>query len=95
MSYRKERLWTNKAVWKLERAKLVREVRKEELWCVNPLTVASNSKGKKRLCLDLLRCINKVVKAHKFRIESTQEALQIIERNDYIFSFYLMSEYHR
>ena len=79
MSYRKERLWTNEAVWKLERAKLVREVRKEELWCVNPLMVVSYSKGKKRLCLDLSRCMKQVIKAPKFRIESTMAAFQVIE----------------
>ena len=41
-SYKNERDWANNAVRKLKEAKLVREVRKEELWCINPLTVASN-----------------------------------------------------
>ena len=65
----------------LRKAKLVKEVRKFEVQCINPLTVAVNTKGKKRLCLDLLRCNNKVAKAPRFRIESTQAALQIVERN--------------
>ena len=69
----------------------MREVRKESLWCINPLTVASNAKGKQRLCLDLSRCVNHVIKAPKFRIESIIAALQVIEQNDYMFSFDLKS----
>ena len=38
---------------KLCRAKLVREVEKSRLVCINLLTVAKNAKEKKRLCLDL------------------------------------------
>ena len=93
MSYRKERLWANEVVCKLERAKLVRKVKNKELWCVNPLMVASSSKGKKRLCLDLSRWVNQVIKALKFRIESTLAALQVIEKDDYLFSFDLKSAY--
>ena len=70
-SYREEKVWANEAVFKLAKAKLVREVDRWSLCCVNPLTVAKNARGKKRLCLDLSRCVNGVVKAPKFRIEST------------------------
>lgn len=91
MLYRKERLWAKEAVCKLERAKLVREVKKEEWWCINPL--ASNSKGKMRLCLDLCRCVNQVINALKFRIESTMASLQVIEKDDYLLSFDLKSPY--
>ena len=52
----------------LKEAKLVAEIGREDLWCVNPLTVAVNAKGKRRLCLDLSRCMNKVVMAPKFKI---------------------------
>ena len=55
--------------------------------------MASNSKGKKRLCLDLPRCVNQAIKAPKFRIESTLVALQVIEKDDYLFSFDLKSAY--
>ena len=55
--------------------------------------MASNSKGKKRLCLDLSRCVNQVIKAPKFRIESTLAALQVIEKDNYLFSFDLKSGY--
>ena len=37
----------NEAVVKLVRARLVREVDRRSLVCVNPLTVAKNARGKK------------------------------------------------
>ena len=52
-SYRDEMVWANEAVYKLQRAKIVVETRKESLWCINPLTVAKNARGKHRLCIDL------------------------------------------
>ena len=55
--------------------------------------MAKNAKGKKWLCLDLLRCINGVIKAPKFRIHSTLAALQVIERGEYCFSFDLKLAY--
>ena len=92
-SYREEKSWANEAVSKLVRAKLVREADRRSLVCVNPLTVAVNARGKRRLCIDLSRCVNKVIKAPKFKIESTIAALQVIEKGDYCFSFDLKSAY--
>ena len=66
--YRDEMAWANEAVYKLQRAKIVAETRMEDLWCINPLTVAKNAKGKRRLCIDLSCCVNKVIKAQKFKI---------------------------
>ena len=63
------------------------------LWCINPLTVAKNARGEKRLCIDLSRCVNTVIKAPKFKIESTMSALQCIEEGDWMFSFDLKSAY--
>ena len=57
-SYREEKVWANEVVFKLAKAKLVREVDRRSLCCVNPLMVAKNARGKKRLCLDLSRCVN-------------------------------------
>ena len=54
-SYKDERAWANERI----------ETKIEELWCVNPLTVANNAKGKQKLCIDLSRCLNKVIKAPK------------------------------
>ena len=72
---------------------MVREVSRDELHCVNPLTVAKNEKEKRRLCLDLSRCVNKLAKAPSFKIESTQSALQIVEKGDYLFLCDLKSAY--
>merc|ERR1711873_238120 len=73
--------------------KIIVETKKDDLWCINPLTVAKNAKGKRRLCIDLSRCVNLVIKAPKFKIQSTMAALQIIEKGDYMFSFDLKSAY--
>ena len=93
--YEREKKWVKVAVEKLKEARLVEETGREDLWCVNPLTVAMNSKGKRRLCLDLSRYMNKIVKAPKFKIDSTLAALQVIEKGDYMFSFDLKSAYHQ
>ena len=53
--------------------KVIEEVDRSKVICVNPLLVASNAKGKKRLCLDLSRHVNEHVQANKFRIESVME----------------------
>ena len=37
--------------------------------------------------------MNQVIKAPKFRITLTLAALQVIEKDDYLFSFYLKSAY--
>ena len=94
-SYRVHKNWANQAVGKLKQASLVKKVSKEELECCNPLTVASNAAGKLRLCIDLSRRLNEVVKAPKFRIESTREALQVVKPNDWAFVFDLKSAYHQ
>ena len=90
-SYLTHRQWANDAVGKLVGANIVRKVRKEDLTYMNPLSVAVNIKGKKRLCIDLSRRFNKVTRARKFKIESTREALQVIEQGDWMFSFDLKS----
>ena len=48
-SYEREKEWVKVAVEKLKEARLVEETGREDLWCVNPLTVAMNLKGKRRL----------------------------------------------
>lgn len=94
-SYKKHRLWANEAVDKLAQARLVKRVSAKELDCCNPLTVASNAVDKLRLCIDMSRQVNKVVKAPKFRIESTVEALQVAKQGDWGFAFDLKSAYHQ
>ena len=90
-SYEREKDWAKVAVEKLKEARLVEEIERDCLCCVNPLTVAVNAKGKRRLCLDLSRYMNKIVKAPKFKLESTL----VIEKEEYMFSFDLKSAYHQ
>ena len=94
-SYKVHRKWANQAVEKLAEASLVKRVSREELECCNPLTVASNASNKLRLCIDLSRRLNKVIKSPKFRIESTREALEVVKPNDWAFVFDLKSAYHQ
>ena len=60
-----------------------------EVKCVNPLSVASNAKGKKRLCLDLSRHVNEHVQANKFRIESVVEFQKSVKEGSWC--YYLIS----
>ena len=92
-SYKEERVWANEAVFKLQRAKIVVETSREILWCINPLTVVKNARGKRRLCIDLSRCVNKVVRSPKFKIQSMLPVLQVIEKGNSLFSFDLKSAY--
>ena len=60
-------------------------VDRRDLWCINPVTVAVNMKGKRGLCFGLSRCVNKVIKAPKLKIELILAVLQVIEKADYMF----------
>ena len=55
--------------------------------------MAKNAGGKRRLCIDLSRCVNKVIRAPKFKIQSTMAVLQVVEKDDWLFSFDLKSAY--
>ena len=92
-SYYKHQEFANKAVDELVKVGVVEKV--EGCKCVNPLTVAENKKGKKRLCLDLSRKVNKFAKAPKFKIRSLKEVANLVEKDDYGFSFDLRSFYHQ
>ena len=37
---------------------VIEEVTRGEVVCINPMSIASNKKGKKRLCIDLSRHVN-------------------------------------
>lgn len=60
---------------------------------VNPLSVAQNSQGKKRLILDL-RHVNKCVRKDRFKLEGVKNAIQYCKVNDCMFKFDLKSGYH-
>ena len=93
-SYRDNRDWVNSVVDNLVNVGIVSEVTKDDLVCISPLSVASHTRGKLRLCIDLSRCLNEFTESPRFRIESIKAALQFIEPNDFMFSFDLKSAYH-
>ena len=59
---------------------------------VNPLTVATNSQGKKRLILDL-RIPNKKIWKQKIKFEDWRQALNYFEKGSFLFKFDLKSGY--
>ena len=66
-----------------------------ELHCVNPLSIASNRKGKKRLCLDLSRNLNEAIGVKAFKIESIQDFLKEVKQGAWVWYYDLCSAYHR
>ena len=60
---------------------------------VNPLSVAVQKSGKKRLILDL-RYINKFLWKNKVKFDDWKVASSFLEKGDFMFSFDLKSSYH-
>lgn len=60
---------------------------------VNPLSVAVNGSGKKRLILDL-SVLNKFVRRDKVKFEDWKVAIQYFQQGCYMFKFDLKSGYH-
>ena len=81
---------------KLVHMNVLKEVSKEEVSRINPLTVAVNDKGKKRLlCIDLSQYINKFTEVKKFKIVSTMQFLQVVKPGDFMWAFDSKSAYHQ
>jgi hypothetical protein len=94
-SFVKEKVFGVAAVREMARKKVLRKVGRSEVKCINPLTVATNSKGKRRLCIDLSRHVNFFTATNKFRVESTNEFRQTVEQGDFMASFDLESAFHQ
>jgi hypothetical protein len=66
--------------------------------CCNPLTVAVKRKDdgelKKRLVLDLSRCVNLAVKDDDYRMTTLQDAINSTRKGDFQVVFYLKSAFH-
>jgi hypothetical protein len=60
---------------------------------VNPLSVATNDRGKKRLVLDL-RHINPHLHKPKFKCEDVDTAVLLLNPGDFLFTFDIKSAYH-
>ena len=59
----------------------------------SPLSVVTNSSGKKRLVIDL-RYLNGYLLKEKFKYEDLRLAMLMFQKGDYLFSFDLKSGYH-
>ena len=94
-SFDKEDVFGKEAIMKLVEMRVLKEVVKEEVSCINPLTVAINDRLKKRLCIDLSRYVNEFTEAKKFKIESTMQFLQVVQPGDYMYAFDLKAAYHQ
>ena len=92
-SYFENKEFANNAVDTMAKYGVVKRV--ETAKCINPLTVATSNAGKRRLCLDLSRKVNVHSKAPKFKIRSLKEVANMVEPEDYGFSFDLRSFYHQ
>ena len=62
-------------------------------YIVNPLSVAENSSGKKRLILDL-RITNKFIWKEKITFEDHKTALEYFTKNSYCFKFDIQKAFH-
>jgi hypothetical protein len=67
--------------------------------CCNPLTVAvkrlDNGGLKKRLVLDLLRCVNLAVKDNRYRMTTLQDAIDSTRKGNFQVVFDLKSAFHQ
>ena len=94
-SFLKEEQFAIEAVLKMKQIRVLKEVSSSDVMCINPLSVATNSKGKRRLCIDLSRHVNEKSLARKFRIESTKAFLEVVNKGDYMYSYDLKSAFHQ
>ena len=84
-------------VWDWEREGKVERVDKEQLTCVNPLSLISKTTAegqtKHRLCLDLSRNVNKATVDFKCKLDMISETILLLDNDAYMASFDLKSMY--
>ena len=93
LSARNHEVFVREEVTKLQQAGVVTFV-DEKPFIVSPLTVASNSAGKLRLCLDVSRSVNQFLNVPKVVLADLNTALQLTEENDWQAVYDLSSAYH-
>ena len=93
LSARNNSQFVREEVIKLQRTGVVSFVT-EKPFIVSPLTVASNSGGKLRLCLDVSRSVNQFLKIPKVVLADLNIALQLTDVDDWQAVYDLASAYH-
>ena len=91
-SARENKEFVVEAILELLRTKAIVELA-EAPAVVNPLTVAINAKGKKRLVLDL-RHVNLHIWKERIKFDDWRVALDYVESNSFMYSFDFSSGYH-
>ena len=69
-------------------------VKKDEIRCINPLSVAKNAKNKLRLCLDLSRFVNRHTKCKKVALNAVPQFADTVRKGDHMVTFDLSSAFH-
>ena len=93
-SFKRNLEFGNSEVFKLLENGVIEEVGIKDITCINPLSVASNKKGKLRLCLDLSRHVNLACEAKRFRIESITEFTKVVKKGAWAVFYDLKSAFH-
>ena len=93
-SYKENEKFGLEEIRKLLLNDVIEEVEIKEVLCINPLTVASNKKGKKRLCIDLSRHVNLSCVAKKFKVESVEEFIRTVKQGSWCWYYDLKSAFH-
>ena len=93
LSARQDQKFVREEVLKLVQQGVVKLVQ-EQPHVVSPLTVATNTKGKKRLCLDLSRTVNPCITTRGVSLADLRATLQITEEGDWQGVYDLASAYH-
>ena len=93
-SYKENEQFGIAEIRKLIHNDVIEEVEAKEVACINPLTVASNKKGKKRLCIDLSRHVNLHCAAKKFKVESVGEFIRAVKQGSWCWYYDLKSAFH-
>ena len=81
-------------VRKLKSNEVIEEVGEDKVLCINPMSVASNKKGKRRLCIDLSRHVNDSCRAKKLRVESVSDLTKVVKQGAWVWYYDLKSAFH-
>ena len=81
-------------VRKLKSNEVIEEVGEDKVLCINPMSVASNKKGKRRLCIDLSRHVNDSCRTKKFRVERVSDFTKVVKQGASVWYYDLKSDLH-
>ena len=95
-SARQEKPYLIESVASLRERGVVKKLRCRP-WCTNPLTVSSRlveGKVKKRLCIDLSRHVNLLLKLESMTMTTLDKSLALVQPGDWMATYDLTSAFH-